>query len=32
MIKKIEEMEKDKALTYDALDDYVKHFFLEKAR
>ena len=25
-------MEKDKTLTYDALDDYVKPFFLEKAR
>ena len=32
MIKKIESMEKDKTLTYDALDEYVKPFFIEKAR
>lgn len=32
MIKRIEEMEKDKNLTYDALDDYVKPFFIERAR
>lgn len=32
MIKRIEEMEKDKNLTFDALDEYVKPFFIARAR